>query len=240
MLQIVPYGCDDDRRTRPRPRATTATSDCASRRTAGPGPRSSASARHAPRSSMDCAATDPPHVGVLLENVPEYVFLLGGAALAGVAIVGINPDPAWRGARGRHPPHRLPADVDRGTPRCAPRRTGPRDPRGSGDHGRVRTTGPTVFADHVDAVPPRQLPPPETLWVLIFTSGSTGAPKAVRGTQASLRALRRVDAVHGRRRAVLPDAAVPRQCTRGELRPGAHERRNARDPTNVLGVGVHA
>ncbi|MFL6206687.1 MAG: acyl-CoA synthetase, partial [Acidimicrobiales bacterium] len=27
------------------------------------------------------------HVGVLLENVPEYVFLLGGAALSGSVIV---------------------------------------------------------------------------------------------------------------------------------------------------------
>ena len=36
-------------------------------------------------------AADPPHVGVLLENVPEYVFLLGGAALSGHVVVGINP-----------------------------------------------------------------------------------------------------------------------------------------------------
>ena len=35
--------------------------------------------------------TDPPHVGVLLDNVPEYLFLLGGAALAGAVVVGINP-----------------------------------------------------------------------------------------------------------------------------------------------------
>src|ERR1700760_3344055 len=33
----------------------------------------------------------PFHVGVLLDNVPEYVFLLGGAALAGATVVGINP-----------------------------------------------------------------------------------------------------------------------------------------------------
>ena len=31
------------------------------------------------------------HVGILLENVPEYLFLLCGAAMAGVTIVGINP-----------------------------------------------------------------------------------------------------------------------------------------------------
>src|SRR6266511_2723175 len=33
----------------------------------------------------------PFHVGVLLENVPEFVFLLGGAAFAGATVVGINP-----------------------------------------------------------------------------------------------------------------------------------------------------
>ncbi|MFE5260650.1 AMP-binding protein [Streptomyces coelicoflavus] len=33
----------------------------------------------------------PFHIGVLLDNVPEYVFWLGGAALAGAAVVGINP-----------------------------------------------------------------------------------------------------------------------------------------------------
>ena len=33
----------------------------------------------------------PFHVGVLLENIPEYLFLLAGAALAGAVIVGINP-----------------------------------------------------------------------------------------------------------------------------------------------------
>jgi putative transposase len=33
----------------------------------------------------------PFHIGVLLENVPEYLFLLAGAGLAGATIVGINP-----------------------------------------------------------------------------------------------------------------------------------------------------
>ena len=33
---------------------------------------------------------DPPHVGVLLGNVPEYVFWLGATALAGATLVGVN------------------------------------------------------------------------------------------------------------------------------------------------------
>ena len=32
----------------------------------------------------------PPHVGVLLDNVPEYLFWLAGAALSGAVVVGIN------------------------------------------------------------------------------------------------------------------------------------------------------
>ena len=33
----------------------------------------------------------PFHIGVLLDNTPEYVFLLAGAARVGAVIVGINP-----------------------------------------------------------------------------------------------------------------------------------------------------
>ena len=36
--------------------------------------------------------TDGPfHVGLLLENVPEFSFFLGAAALAGAVVVGVNP-----------------------------------------------------------------------------------------------------------------------------------------------------
>ena len=40
---------------------------------------------------MQLRRPGPFHVGVLLENVPEFVFLLLGAGLAGAAVVGINP-----------------------------------------------------------------------------------------------------------------------------------------------------
>src|ERR1700674_3321104 len=33
----------------------------------------------------------PFHVGVLLDNIPEFTFWLGAAALAGAAVVGITP-----------------------------------------------------------------------------------------------------------------------------------------------------
>ncbi|MGZ8753023.1 MAG: AMP-binding protein, partial [Acidimicrobiia bacterium] len=32
----------------------------------------------------------PPHVAVLLDNIPEYLFAFGGAALTGSAVVGLN------------------------------------------------------------------------------------------------------------------------------------------------------
>src|SRR3546814_1808878 len=32
----------------------------------------------------------PPHIGVLLDNTPDYMFWLTGAALAGAVVVGIN------------------------------------------------------------------------------------------------------------------------------------------------------
>src|SRR5215472_17900748 len=33
---------------------------------------------------------EPFHVGVLLDNLPEYLFALGGAAIAGAVLVGVN------------------------------------------------------------------------------------------------------------------------------------------------------
>ncbi|MFC7886244.1 AMP-binding protein [Streptomyces sp. NPDC057376] len=41
--------------------------------------------------AVDLRTDGPFHIGVLLDNVPEYVFWLGAAALAGGAVVGINP-----------------------------------------------------------------------------------------------------------------------------------------------------
>ena len=51
-----------------------------------------------------CAPHGPFHIGVLLDNVPDFVFWLGGAALAGATIVGINPTrgPAEMAADIRH------------------------------------------------------------------------------------------------------------------------------------------
>ena len=111
------------------------------------------------------------HVGVLLDNVPEYVFLLAGAALAGGVVIGLNP--TRRGeelARDiRHTDcqvvvtdqaHLLDGLDLAGAEVARPKEAAPSDPWA--DAG----PGPT--------------PSPDDLFVLIFTSGSTGHPKAVK------------------------------------------------------------
>ena len=131
------------------------------------------------------AGRGPFHVGVLLENVPEYLFLLGGAALAGATIVGINPT-----RRGRE----LEADIRHTDCRVVITDTG-QAPLLEG----LDTGAPTVLVDtegyrarlgepgSAEQGPARgTLPGPGALYLLLFTSGSTGAPKAVKVSQGRL------------------------------------------------------
>ena len=120
----------------------------------------------------------PFHVGVLLENVPEYLYWIGAAALAGAAVVGINP--TRRGAELAHDVRHtdcqlvvtdrdgagLLAGLDLGIP---------------GES--MLTIGTSAYDERVGAYAgaavPEELPPPDTRLLLLFTSGSTSAPKAV-------------------------------------------------------------
>ncbi len=94
----------------------TTTSVCAPATSRGRGTRSCARAR--PRAALfDALRVDgPPHVGVLLDNVPEFLFWIGGAALAGAVVVGINPTRRGAELGQRHSPHRLPAHRHRRRP----------------------------------------------------------------------------------------------------------------------------
>ena len=152
----------------------------------------------------------PFHVGVLLENGPEYLFWLGGAALSGSTVVGINP--TRRGAElARDIAH---ADCQLIVTDEAGRRT-----LGELDTGvpaeRVLVIDSAAYAERLDELGgdgtlPESIPDPATLIVLLFTSGSTGAPKAVRCSQRRLAAIAvRAGELYGFRRDDICYCAMP-------------------------------
>ncbi|MCA1280375.1 long-chain-fatty-acid--CoA ligase [Saccharopolyspora sp. 7B] len=124
----------------------------------------------------------PPHVGVLLDNVPEFSFLLGAAALSGTVLAGLNP-----GRRGAA----LARDVRLAD--CALVITEPRHAPlldsaeldaevlvlGSPEWERALAAHRGAPLDPVPATP-------DDLFALLFTSGTGGEPKAVRCTHGKV------------------------------------------------------
>ena len=145
------------------------------------------SARRAALAS-DMRRSGPFHIGVLLDNVPEYLFWLGAAALAGAAVVGINP--TRRGeelARDiRFTDCQLLVTDDGGARLLEGLALGVADDRilrvdGEGYRARLEVAaGRDVPGSTVS---------PRDLLLLLFTSGTTGDPKAVRCTQGRLAAI---------------------------------------------------
>jgi acyl-CoA synthetase (AMP-forming)/AMP-acid ligase II len=154
------------------------------------------------RSTLD--PERPPHVGVLLDNTPDYVFALCGAGLSGVAVAGLNYT-----RRGEHlardightdlqlvitePRHQAEldaalafADVPRGV-LVSGRFTDGDDPPLTGDP--LEAALEAAWSERgADKGGPgeRGGGDVDLLWALLFTSGTSAAPKAVRCTQRRL------------------------------------------------------
>lgn len=129
-----------------------------------------------------------PHLGILLDNTPEFPFWLGAAALAGAAVAGINPT--------RRGPE-LARDILHTD--CRMLITEPAHLpllRGLDLPGvRILVTGTeeyeALLAPYAAAEPGEaalRTPAPDSRLLLYFTSGSTGAPKAAICTQGRLAA----------------------------------------------------
>ena len=123
----------------------------------------------------------PPHIGVLLDNTPEYLFWLGAAALSRSVIVGINA--TYRGAElARLIDHcdcqvLVTSDAYSDLLADAPSRV---------DRDHVLEIGTDAYAARLERTEADRAWTPaedDDLFLLIFTSGSTGFPKAVRCTQ---------------------------------------------------------
>lgn len=169
-----------------------------------------------------------PHLGVLLDNTPEFPLWLSAAALAGAAVAGINPTrrgpelardilhteaPVLITERAHLP---LLADLELPGVRVVV----------TGTEAYAALLAPYAGARPGDAV----LAPvgPDSRMLLYFTSGSTGAPKAAICTQGRLRRGRRLPRRALRRTALRHPlhlhADVPRQRGPRRLGPGALRR----------------
>ena len=122
----------------------------------------------------------PPHVGVLLDNTPEFPFLLGAAALGGRVLVGLNP--TRRGSA-------LAADIARSDTQVVLTDATYAGLLADTNVRVVRLDSPEwadLLATHAGADHPVADVGPDTLMMLIFTSGTSGDPKAVNVTQAKV------------------------------------------------------
>ncbi|MGD0312690.1 MAG: AMP-binding protein [Acidimicrobiales bacterium] len=139
----------------------------------------------------------PLHIGVLIGNVPEYLFWLGAAALCGAVVVGINPTRRGEALAGdirRTDCWLVVTDAD-GAAILDGLEIGVVSDR------IIRIDRPEYEArlqphQGADArsIVSSSRPTAGDLFLLLFTSGTTGAPKAVRCTQGRLSTIAQVSA----------------------------------------------
>lgn len=136
-----------------------------------------------------------PHIGILLDNSDEFVFWLEAAALAGAAVVGVNP--TRRGAELARDIRHAECEVLVTSRAYLPLVAGlgggsGRDALGLpmlvvDDPGYREALAPFEGAGVQDVEPVASITE-DTRLLLYFTSGSTGAPKAVTCSQGRLAA----------------------------------------------------
>jgi fatty-acyl-CoA synthase len=145
-------------------------------------------------------AAAPFHVGVLLDNTPDYFYALGGAALAGATVVGINNtkrgvylarDIAYTDCQiliteEKYLPFLEPVHADTGVAPARVLVTRRWDGVGEPSIPRPRAPAPCAFHDldaalaqYGDGPDPHVAVAESDTYILVFTSGTVTAPKAV-------------------------------------------------------------
>ncbi|HVN38867.1 MAG TPA: AMP-binding protein [Myxococcota bacterium] len=126
----------------------------------------------------------PFHVGVLLDNVPEYVFLLGGAALCGATVVGINS--TRRGGELVRDIRHADCQMLFSEPRHAPLLEGLELSVAADRRLDIESAAWQAQVAAQPATLPRAAIDPAAPYLLLFTSGTTGDPKAAICSQGRL------------------------------------------------------